>query len=93
MAVNNIQDKLLKAIDIIVEERLKSLSSSVSYVLYAKISNIDAANKKAICRINEQNNVVPYIDGLTLNINDVVVILVPNGNLQNKFILCKKPNF
>lgn len=76
--------ELLDAIDILIQGELKKLS--FSYHIEAKVKSVDTVNKKAIVDINGQEETLPYRDGLTLSVNNVVLVLVVNGNYSRKII-------
>lgn len=87
MKRNDIQTKLINAIDIVIGERLKHLS--FNYYIEGKVINV--SGKKATCMINDSETDVPIRSGLSLKKNDIVLILVPNGNYSKKFVDLVRP--
>lgn len=76
--------ELWQGMVILLQGELKKLS--FSYYIEAKIKTIDTTNKKATVDINGQEETLPYRDGLALDINNVVLVLVVNGNYSRKII-------
>lgn len=87
MKRNDIQTKLINAIDIVIGEKLKHLS--FNYYIEGKVVSVNG--NKATCIINGTETDIPIRKGLTLNVNDIVLILVPNGNYSKKFIDLVRP--
>lgn len=87
MKRNDIETKLINAIEIVIKERIKHLS--FNYYIEGKIVSVNG--NKANCIINGTEIEVPIRKNLTLNSNDVVLILVPNGNYSKKFIDLIRP--
>lgn len=87
MKSNDIQAKLINAIDIVIGERLKHLS--FNYYIEGKV--ISASDKTATCMVNDSKIDVPIRIGLSLKKNDIVLILVPNGNYSKKFVDLIRP--
>ena len=86
--MDSYQENLLKAIDIIVEERLKNLK--FNYTITGKVTEVtDSINYKVL--INNEESKVKAINGQTYLVNDVVYILMQNNNKSDRLILCKIP--
>lgn len=86
-----IQNKILKSIDIMVERMISNLNFN-RYVT-GTIVSIDTTNKKCTVKINGDESTMPYRDGLTLAIGDVVMIMIPNNNFSAKFVDLKRPKY
>lgn len=87
--MNQIEKAILDTIDIMIQERLKKLS--FNYYIEAKIETI---NNDGTYNIEWNGTVLNNIksrDGLILNVGDIVLICVVNGNFSNKFIDLKRP--
>lgn len=87
MKHNDIQTKLINAIDIVIGEKLKHLS--FNYYIEGRV--VDVSGNIATVTINGTNTTVPFRKGLSLSSNDIVLILVPNGNYSKKFIDLIRP--
>lgn len=87
--MNQIEKAILDTIDIMIQERLKKLS--FNYYIEAKIETI---NNDGTYNIEWNGTVLNNIksrDELILNVGDIVLICVVNGNFSNKFIDLKRP--
>jgi hypothetical protein len=51
------------------------------------------SNGKYVVTINGADETIPSREGLTIVINDVVLVMVYNGNSSFKFVDCKKPSW
>jgi tRNA A58 N-methylase Trm61 len=91
MLRDEIQNEMLKAINI----KIRSMISNLSFNRYieGRIISVDTANKKCTVKINESESTMPYRDGITLNIGDVVMIMIPNNNFSAKFVDLKRPKY
>lgn len=89
MKWKDIQEQIYKAIDKITDSKLSSLS--FNRYIEGRIVSIDTTNKKCTVKINESQSIIPYRDGLTLAIGDVVMIMIPNNNFSAKFVDLKRP--
>lgn len=89
MKWKDIQEQIYKAIDKITDSKLSSLS--FNRYIEGRIVSIDTVNKKCTVKINESESTIPYRDGLTLAIGDVVMIMIPNNNFSAKFVDLKRP--
>lgn len=91
MLRDEIQNEMLKAINI----KIKSMISNLSFNRYieGRIISIDTVNKKCTVKINDNESTMPYRDGLTLAIGDVVMIMIPNNNFSAKFVDLKRPKY
>lgn len=89
MLRDEIQNEMLKAINI----KIKSMISNLSFNRYieGRIISIDTVNKKCTVKINDNESTMPYRAGLTLAIGDVVMIMIPNNNFSAKFVDLKRP--
>lgn len=87
MKRNDIQTKLINAIDVVIAERLKHLS--FNYYIEGRVVRV--RDYDATVTINGTDTSVPYRQGLSLKMNDIVLILVPNGNYSKKFIDLIRP--
>ena len=86
---NNIQEELLKSIDILINAKMKNLK--FNYYIEGKIISSNSGGTYNV-DINGFTEVLKARQGLSLSKNDVVLILVPNGNTSFKFIDLKRPN-
>lgn len=89
MKWKDIQEQIYKAIDKITDSKLSSLS--FNRYIEGRIISIDTVNKKCTVKINDNESTMPYRDGLTLAIGDVVMIMIPNNNFSAKFVDLKRP--
>lgn len=88
MNSNEIEEKLLKSIDILIDGKLKKLK--FNYYIEGKIISINSDGTYNV-KINGSDEKLSTREGLSLVVNDVVLILVPNGNTSFKFIDIKRP--
>lgn len=87
--MNQIEKAILDTIDVMIQERLKRLS--FNYYIEAKIETV---NDDGTCNIEWNGTVLNNIkarNGLILNVGDIVLVCVVNGNFSNKFIDLKRP--
>ncbi len=89
MLKDEIQNEMLKAINIKVESMISNLN--FNRYIEGRIISVDTTNKKCTVKINESESTMPYRDGLALNIGDVVMIMIPNNNFSAKFVDLKRP--
>lgn len=87
---NVIQEKLIKAIEIIVEEKIRK-KSKFNYYIEGKIVDVKDTDGVCTVKINGENSDIKYRDGLSLSVGDVVLVLVVNGDYSRKFIDLKRP--
>lgn len=87
MVSTEIQDQILKSIDIMIKEKLKNLK--FNYYIEGKIVSINSGVYTV--KINGEDETLSARSGLTLSVGEVVLICVPNGNTSFKFIDMKKP--
>lgn len=90
MNTDIINQYILDAIDKMIHERFKKLSK-FNYYIEAKIETV---NEDGTYDIEFQETVLKNIkarEGLTLNVGDIVLVTIVNGNFSNKFIDCKRP--
>lgn len=87
--MNQIEKAILDTIDIMIQERLKKLS--FNYYIEAKIETVNADGTYNIEWNGTVLNNVKARNGLTLNVGDIVLVCVVNGNFSNKFIDLKRP--
>lgn len=90
MNQKDIENYILDSIDLLIEERFKMLSKGNYYIEASILSN----NIDGTCDIefNEQTlSNIQKRSGLSLDINDVVLVCIINGNFSNKFIDLKRP--
>ena len=88
MENNKIQEAILKTIKLLLEEESKNLHFNRTVYGTVKVDNLDGTY---IITINDSDTVLKAVEGLNLQVNDVVVIMVNNNNYSDKFILCKRP--
>lgn len=85
----NLENQILDAIDIMVNEKLSSLK--FNYYIEA---SIEAINDDGTYEIKFNDQILSKIkakEGLSLSTNDIVLVCVVNGNFSNKFIDLKRP--
>lgn len=87
--MNQIEKAILDTIDIMIQERLKKLP--FNYYIEAKIETINNDGTYNIEWNGAILNNVKARNGLTLNVSDIVLVCVVNGNFSNKFIDLKRP--
>ena len=88
MGSNKFQNEILKTIEILLENKIKKLK--FNYYIEGKIVEVIGDGRYKII-INGEEDIVNARNGLDLSVNDVVLILVPNGNTSFKFIDLKRP--
>lgn len=88
MTESEIIEKLLKSIDIISSKRAGSIG--YTYYMEGRVSAINNTTGKHTVLINEESEILPSRTGLSLAVDDNVLICVPNGNQSFKFIDTKK---
>lgn len=87
---SEIENNLLDAIDIMIHERFKELVKS-NYYIEASITKNNGNNTY---EINYNDSILPSVkvrQGLALQVGDIVLVCVVNGNFSNKFIDLKRP--
>ena len=82
------QDEILKAIEIMITAYNKD--SKYDKTQWGIITAINVDGTYAVTHNGEVFDLTA-VSGLTLAINDVVLVFVPNGNFSQRFILCKRP--
>lgn len=87
-SIIKLQEELLKSIDLLIQERMSNLS--FSYYLEGIIETINVDSTYTV-KINDEVFDIKTREGLVLNVGDIVMICVPNGNFNNKFIDMKRP--
>lgn len=88
MSVDKLQEEILKSINILVDKKFKSLK--FNYYVEGKVLSKNLDGTFLVVINGEQENLTAR-SGLSLNVNDVVLVLVPNGNTSFKFIDLKRP--
>lgn len=88
MNVDKLQEEILKSINILVDKKFKNLK--FNYYIEGKVLSKNLNGTYLVIINGEQENLKARSE-LNLNINDVVLILVPNGNTSFKFIDLKRP--
>lgn len=90
MNQNEIEEYLLKAIDIMILERFKELAKFNYYIEATVASN----NPDGTCNIELNGQILNNIkkrQSLTVNVGEVILVCIVNGNFSNKFIDLKRP--
>lgn len=85
---SEIQDEILKSINIMINKRLKELK--FNYYIEGKITTVNGDGTYTV-KINGEDETLSARSGLTLAVGEVVLICVPNGNTSFKFIDLKRP--
>lgn len=80
----DIENKVLDAIEIMVQKRLKEVGNN--YYIVAKVIAVNGDNTYDIFYHNSPINNVKARAGLTLAVNDVVYCCVVNGIFSQMFI-------
>jgi len=86
----DIQEQIYKSIEKITDDKLKKKQAFNRYI-EGRIISVDTVGKKCTVKINDGESTIPYRDGLTLVIGDVVMIMIPNNNFSAKFVDLKRP--
>ena len=84
----SVNDLLLEAIDIRIKEYVSNLKFDKTVIGVVKSIN---ANGSYQVEINGAETSIMSIDGLALNVNDVVCVKLIQGNFSQKYIECKRP--
>lgn len=87
--MNQYEKALLDTIDIMIQERLKRLS--FNYYIEAKVETVNGNGTYNVEWNGKVLNNIKARNGLTLNVGDIVLVSVVNGNFSNKFIDLKRP--
>jgi hypothetical protein len=87
--MNELQQSLIKTIDIMIEERFKELK--FSYHVEAKISTVNVDGTYNVEIIGQPLNNIKARPSNTYIVGDIVYILIINGNFSNKVIDFKRP--
>lgn len=90
MNQREIEEYFLNAIDVMVQERFKELARFNYYIEATVIS----VNDDETCDIDYNENLlskVKFRSDLTLQVGDIVLVCIVNGNFSNKFIDLKRP--
>lgn len=85
----NMAKKLTKAINYLIDERLKALG--FNYFIEGKIT-ADKTNGLYDVDVNETISTIPSINGITYKVGEIVVIMIPNGNYHERYIDHKIPS-
>lgn len=80
--MNKDQEELLKAVNTLITERLKTIGCN--YYIDGKISAVNTSNYTVI--INGESYTLKARTGSTFVVGDIVQILVKNGDTSKKFI-------
>ena len=86
--MDKIQEEIIKSVEIIVAERIKSLK--LDYTVTGKIKSITSGTY-IVTIDGSDSSPMKAREGLTLQVGDIVYVRVIQGNYSNKFIDCKKP--
>lgn len=80
-------DKILEAIEIMIDEKIKSLK--FNYVIDGTITEIIDTNTY---KVNLFDNIetLKSMDGQEYTVGDIVYVIIFNNNYSNKKILCKR---
>lgn len=80
-------DKILEAIEIMIDEKIKSLK--FNYVIDGTITEVIDTNTY---KVNLFDNIetLKSMDGQEYTVGDIVYVIVFNNNYSNKKILCKR---
>lgn len=85
--INDIQNAILKAIEIMIDNKIKKLN--FNYYVDAVIKNINTTDTNEtygiLCNGSLYNN-VPTLHGRKFEVGDVVQVLIKNGDWNKKFI-------
>ena len=84
----NKKEILMESIDILIAERLKTLKFNCCVEGVVTVDNADGTFD---VRINGEISTIPIREGLTLQVNDIVIIMIPNNNNDQKWIDLKRP--
>lgn len=86
--MSNEKEILMESIDILIAERLKELH--FNYYIEGVITedNLDGTYD---VRINNEISTLYAREGLSLQVNNIVMILVINNNYSQKLITMKRP--
>lgn len=87
--MNKDSEALLNAIQILINANNKKLK--FNYYIEGTILSL---NQDGTCNVDHNGETLKSIktrEGLSLSINDIVLICVINGNFSNKFIDLKRP--
>lgn len=88
------QDKLstlwLSAIEKIVEKVVMSKVTINTYI-EGSISQILTDNQYEVTLINGESYTLPCREGLSLAVGDIVLVAQVNGDINKRFIDCKRP--
>lgn len=85
---NKDKEELMKSIDILIIERLKNLK--FNYYIEAEILTDNGDGTYNVSFNNKTLSNIKAREGLTLLVNDIVLICIVNGNFSNKFIDLKR---
>ena len=80
--MNKNQEKLLKAVDTLVAERLKNIG--LNYYVDGKISAVNTSNYTVL--IDGESYTLKARTGSNFVIGDIVQIIIKNGDTSRKFI-------
>lgn len=81
-------NKILKACEILIDAKLNSLK--FNYYLEGKIT-ADNADGTYDVLIRNESYTLKTKDSSTFTLDDIVFVLVPNGDFGRKFIDCIRP--
>jgi hypothetical protein len=82
------EEYILNAIDILIKQRLADLG--YCYYLDGKIVKINDDGTYDT-NINGEIYTLKAREGLNLSLNNIVKVMIANGNFQDKFIDLKRP--
>jgi hypothetical protein len=82
-------DKYQQAIFNAVKILINAQSFSFNYCLEGKITAVNTSDYTVL--INEESYNLKSLLGTSFLVNDLVFILVINGDSSKKYILCKRP--
>ena len=86
--MDKIQEEIIKSVEIIVAERIKSLK--LDYTVTGNIKSI-MSDTYIVTIDGFDSSPMKAREGLNLQVGDIVHVRVIQGNYSNKFIDCKKP--
>jgi hypothetical protein len=90
MNQSEIENNLLETIDLMIHERFKELTKSNYYIEASITKNNGNSTYNLIYNDSPLLNIKAR-QGITLQVGDIVLVCVVNGNFSNKFIDLKRP--
>lgn len=85
----DLTEKILKAIEIMIDNKLKS-KSSYDRRITGRVVSVNYTTKIAKVLLNEQQLEIPYRSHLSIKSGDIVDILIRNNDYSTKIIDDKK---